>query len=78
MYFVDKGEGVKNRQKCVYVFYGRPLLKYEIKDRGIIFDHETANKILGLVSLVAFALPIVNNRWHEIKGRNKKDREMTS
>ena len=61
------------------VFYcSASILKYEIKDRGIIFDHETANKILGLVSLVAFALPIVNNRWHEIKGRNKKDREMTS
>ena len=27
MYFVDKGGGgVKNRQKCVYVFYGRPLI----------------------------------------------------
>ena len=26
VYFVDKGGGgVKNRQKCVYVFYGRPL-----------------------------------------------------
>ena len=26
VYFVDKGEGIKNRQKCVYVFYGRPQL----------------------------------------------------
>ena len=34
VYFVDKGgrgRGVKNLQKCVYVFYGRPLTKKPYK-----------------------------------------------